>query len=773
MRSTSVRVLRSGLLPAALVVGLTLAALLAVQTPGADVAKYAVYLVYAVLVPGVLVWRSLRGVPRSLVEDLAAGAALGFGMEILTYIALRFVGAPILILAYPAVAIAVFAGVPSLRRHWRFGDEPKAPTWWSWIMAALVTAVLAYIALTFFRTHPLSGPIAAYPYSDMPYNLAIAAELKQRIPPTVSYVLGEPLHYHWFSHADMAAASWGTGIELRTIQLRLAPLAFIALNVIFTGLLAVRLSRRWWTAPVAVLIAYFVSAFSPFSFTTRLFSDERMLAPFQWASATQVAASALLAPALLLLVDRFRGEPGARGQWALIGILLVAAMGAKSTVLILVVAGLGVAGAYRLLLRRELDRTALIGGILGGVLFLFATFVLYGGDSSGMHIDPLAPFTVGSAYDILGVGPWNVSLSMTAFIVGATLTSWLIKYAGIVGLFARRKAPETAVMFLSGMVLAALAVLILFRHPGGSQLYFVRSVLPIMGALGAAGLAAVLPDGRRAGLLIGALGIASLVGALAVELVTDLDGTRIPTRAVMGSNVRVALEVAKSMAAPILIVGVLAGLVWWLARKRILWLRGTALALLLASLAGFGYWTGFVDVRGLTLSAVNDGMGPIRSGSRALPIPDGGLEASRWLRDHSGVNDVVATNVHCYSKYKGHCDNRHFWISAYTERHVLVEGWGYTSQMLSGGQWYYSKFWDPQRLAENDRAFDAPSKDSIGRLESQYGVRWLIVDELNQPASPHLGEFATLRYRIGQTAVYELPSRAKSGSDTPLTSSHR
>ncbi|MDQ1647110.1 MAG: hypothetical protein QOJ50_3294, partial [Cryptosporangiaceae bacterium] len=52
-------------------------------------------------------------------------------------------------------------------------------------------------------------------------------------------------------------------------------------------------------------------------------------------------------------------------------------------------------------------------------------------------------------------------------------------------------------------------------------------------------------------------------------------------------------------------------------------------------------------------------------------------------------------------------------------------------------------------------------------------VRWLIVDELNQPASPHLGEFATLRYRNGQTAVYELPSRGKSGSDTPLSSGHR
>ncbi|MDQ1654946.1 MAG: hypothetical protein QOD41_29 [Cryptosporangiaceae bacterium] len=770
MRLLLSRAVRSGVSPVWLVTVLAAGALLVFQTPVIDLVKYAAYVLYAVAVPGVLVWRSLRGAARSLAEDLAAGVTLGFALEILVYIGLRAAGAPILIVVYPAVVIAVFAGVPALRRHWRSGDAPSAPWWWSWSMAGIVAVVLGYIVLSFFRTHPLTGPIAAFPYSDMPYNLSIAAELKQRIPPSVSYVLGEPLHYHWFSHADMAATSWGTGIELRTLQLRLTPLPFIVLNVLFTGLLAVRLSRRWWTGPVAVGIAYFVSAYSPFSFAGRLFSDERMLSPFQWESATQVAASALLAPALLLLVDRFRGEPGARGQWALIGILLVAAMGAKSTVLILVAAGFVVALVYRLLLRRELNRTALIGAITAGALFVFATVVLYGGDSSGMTLDPLGPFSAGDAYRILGIagpGPLSAmspSLAITIVMVTVTLTSWLIKYAGIAGLYARRKPPETEVVFLSGMVLAAIAIVILFRHPGSSQLYFIRSVLPITGALTAAGLAAALPAGRRTTVTLGALGVASLTGAFAVELITNSGMSQLPTKATLGTNAGIALELAKSMIAPIIIVALLAALVWWLAASHLLRLRGMTMVLLLGSFAGFGFHTGLLGLHKLTVSVENYGIGPLKPG-HALPIPAGGLEASRWLRDHSSTSDVVATNAHCYYKYKGHCDNRHFWIAAYTERQVLIEGWGYTSHMLTGG-WYYSKYWNPARLADNDRAFTRPSPGTIGLLAAKYGVRWLVVDELNQPASPQLGQFAALRYHNGQTAIYELPPR---GSATPIT----
>src|SRR5690349_7972216 len=107
MSSSCLRVARSGAVPALLVVLLAVLALVHFEVTPGEIARYGGYLIYAVLTPGVLIWRSLRGRPRSLLEDVAGGLALGFALEILVYIVLRFTGVPILVLAYPAVVIAV------------------------------------------------------------------------------------------------------------------------------------------------------------------------------------------------------------------------------------------------------------------------------------------------------------------------------------------------------------------------------------------------------------------------------------------------------------------------------------------------------------------------------------------------------------------------------------------------------------------------------------------------------------------------------------------
>jgi hypothetical protein len=107
------------------------------------------------------------------------------------------------------------------------------------------------------------------------------------------------------------------------------------------------------------------------------------------------------------------------------------------------------------------------------------------------------------------------------------------------------------------------------------------------------------------------------------------------------------------------------------------------------------------------------------------------------------------------------CDNRHFWIAAFTERRVLVESWGYTrpiyDEAWSGkGAFFQLPYWDPQRLAENDRLFQSPSRAAAELLRGKYGVRWLLVDRRYDRPSPKLGEVAALRDSNGDTEVYEL-----------------
>jgi hypothetical protein len=74
---------------------------------------------------------------------------------------------------------------------------------------------------------------------------------------------------------------------------------------------------------------------------------------------------------------------------------------------------------------------------------------------------------------------------------------------------------------------------------------------------------------------------------------------------------------------------------------------------------------------------------PIKGGTPpGLTVPADGINAARWLRDHSDTDDLVATNLHCawYTTNFDSCNPVSSWVSAYSERRVLVEGWAYTSK---------------------------------------------------------------------------------------------
>jgi hypothetical protein len=143
-------------------------------------------------------------------------------------------------------------------------------------------------------------------------------------------------------------------------------------------------------------------------------------------------------------------------------------------------------------------------------------------------------------------------------------------------------------------------------------------------------------------------------------------------------------------------------------------------------------------------------------------VPGEGIAVATWLRDHSDPADLVATNLHCRQSTEAPavCDARQFWISGYSERHVLVEGWAYTPNALASAReagvgYAVAPFWDPPLLALNDRAFSHPSPAVLAELRDGYGVRWLFAD-LTHVDMAALGGEADLRYRDGDYAVYEV-----------------
>jgi hypothetical protein len=132
--------------------------------------------------------------------------------------------------------------------------------------------------------------------------------------------------------------------------------------------------------------------------------------------------------------------------------------------------------------------------------------------------------------------------------------------------------------------------------------------------------------------------------------------------------------------------------------------------------------------------------------------------AARWVRDHSSPDDVLATNVHCQpvTYLRDTCDARVFWLSAYAERRVLVEGWLFAPR-VAGVQ---GPFWDQALFDLNEAAIADPTPERLAELRDRYGVRWLVVENGRAgqaEPSPRLAELADRRHTEGSITVYEIP----------------
>jgi hypothetical protein len=708
-----------------------------------SIALFAGYVALGITLPGTLVWRALHRGDAILAADLAAGTALGYVGEVLTYIPARAIGLPLLVLAWPVGVLAAFLAIPRLRRHWRRRPSHRPPALWSWSLAAAFAAVLFW-SCKFFRLYGLSWPYYSAPDTDSTFHLALIGEAKHHMPMATPWVSGEPLYYHWFVYAEMAATSWVTGIEPQVLLLRLALLPMLAAFVVLVAVLGVKLFKHWWTGIAAVVVTLFVIAPYPYGWSLADFytglgfspvDDGSALRLTVWTGPTQTFGALLFVPVVLLLVDL------AATRWVLLGVLLIGVMGAKATYLPLLLAGLLTVLA-RHLIRRRLHRPVLVATGITVALLAVAQFALFGGRDQGLHVEPLHDV------ETSGLNPTGIFLEAgwerLTLLTALAMACWIAIWAGISGLVRHRTSISDGIVLMLGLSAAGIGATLLLGQDGDSQRFFFESARPYLSLAAVGGLAAVV--GRRS---VGALVGAAVAGLATVLVVRRFTGTSMPTDYVPPMRHLILLLVGPYAALAAVAVG--AAVLLGLARRRIGALRGISHALLIALLAGFGL-SGTVH----TFAQVGTN-GTWRHADPVNPIVSEGTRAAgRWLRDHSDPNDLVATNVHCLPSDDTACMNLHFSVAAYTERRVLVEGWGFTAtaheRAAALGLWSgWVPFWRPDVLADNDRAFASPSPETVGRLRDRYGVRWLFVD-----TGQSLDGAATLRFRSGNCAVYEI-----------------
>lgn len=698
--------------PAAAAYGFVVGVLLVTGTPLLDVGRYTAYAALAVLLPGTLVYRALRRQPHTLVEDLAFGAAVGLVLELAAWFVFVRAGLEDWLWVWPAFVVVTFALVRPLRRHWWVRGYTAVPRGWAWSVTAVIAGFTLYLWDSFLRRNPiLPASEGQAQYLDLPFQMSIAGAATHQAPPELPQVAGEPLHYHWFGFAHMGAASLVSGVDLPTVFLRLAVPALCALAIVLVAVVGWRISGRAGAGIGAAVLMFTIGEFGYENGIRQLFGTQTTF--IVWGSPSMTYSWVLLLPLIAVLVDVVRSR-SERGTWVLAALFLAASTGAKASSVPVVAGALGLTGLALLITRRRIVWPIAAALGLTIVAQVFATAVLFAFESHGVTIKPLSGL---EPY----VGPaWSWPLVIVAFLLNMQL-----RLAGIFALGRRLLTDPEKVFLLSGAVIGPVIYLVV-AHPGSSNQYFVRAGFAFGVILSAWGWAEVV--GRwRWSLLAFAAGLGVLLTVIQLTWRAGFS----PTPAYD------PLLPLLTWALTLTVVAMLVSAVW----------RSPAFLLTGVLVAG---------APGLVMDAAAAHRYPNGGAYAVTLLPASRVATARWVYEHSDPDDVLATNVHCaqLTLHVG-CDARSFWLSAYAQRAVLVEGWTFAPRMVGLPLGPEAPFWDPALLALNDVAFYEPTGERLDALRAK-GVRWLVADSAVRPVSPLLAGLATVRYQNGSLTVYEL-----------------
>ncbi len=585
---------------------------------------------------------------------------------------------------------------------------------------------MVYVGVSLFAETRLPGDGSVTLNQDVTWGISLAADLLHHFPLSDPNVSGQPLPYHYFVSAHMAAASQVTGLDLPLIYLRLQALPLIACAVVGFAAAGQRLFGSATTGTLAGGLTMLVG---------ELQLDPRLIGVGQvvflgtlftliLASPSFVLGIVILIPLLVLLAERLASERGTLAEWALLALLVVGASGAKITILPLLALALVFYAGWLLLRTRRIARPVIVSAAI--VIGVMGAFYLnqYRGHSSGVELDLTA------GYDFIQSMPGITTLKDGAesflpdFPGRGGLLDVVAVPVGLLGLFAaqlcgvwlylRRRTepvPVAGVWLLCVLAAGALGMAVLIDRSAYSQLYYVFYATMAGGLLAAAGFVdswtAAEPRDRRSvlGLTGGFLAVLAL--AIAVILaVADLDAG-LPTTGAFW---------ALYAAFVVLLVAT-----WAVARRR---LSSRALAPLVVCIGIVA--VGLIDAPvDHVIPALKDR--PAATDARANLTPELN-DAFVWVRDNTDEEAIVATS------FPGPLN---FDPAAFSERRVFLGGWAYSDESRGAGYGLVvtgeaNPFAD--RLALNTAAFTGDA-EALEALRGD-GVDYLIVDRVNGPQPP-------------------------------------
>jgi len=752
----------------------------------ATVVRFVAFECLFVVMPGcvlvALLWRDRVGWWRTVAIGWPLGYVIAIGAYALSaaiHARQLFVLLPVLVLS-----VAVVRVLFDRARYgsWCFnliGSRHSTPTDERDRRIALLTTALAvsvalvFLALSVYVTQPLPERASSVAYlPDTVFDITLAANARHHWPITEPFVAGAQLHYYTGVFIYAAAINQVTHIPIATIFLRLIHPGIIVLVSLQLMLLAGRRGESIWTGPIAAILFLLVGELTldetwfeaPYPTLTKLVADS-----------PSYGLGIPLFLALLLVMRRqltAEDDDGANGSTVtrrqrigaglVFTALLVGLSATKTPAAVDLLGGLALYSIWRYLTFRHARMLIAYLALTIAVVIIIYFTMIAGGASSTLYVSPF-----NYLYNTIFAGTFELPPIAMHVAVPAAGMAWCLLFCAPLSaggwLLLRRSdsVPMAGLMF--SIFVCSLGGYLLLAAPYNGQFYFMVYGYIAMLPLAAIGLTRIWSDLDRRG------------------------------RRRMGWACLIALVFGLVLAASSSLMVVLAGaggLTESVGRNLVAWLTWYAIAYGLVAVTLL--WMSIRMSRSLapaircravpiavclippltTLGAVR----ALSSGGSELvntilqrrqvevdSASHRGITAALyrgliWVSDHTSPCTVIAVNNH-YSDATMK-DSRYFYYSAFTERSVYLESWGFTAN----GEYGQKPF--PRRLALNDAATIAGSASSLRRLQRE-GVSYILIDKTHGPDTREPAGLARLVFRNGALDVYRLIApRAGSKSAT-------
>lgn len=711
------------------------------DTPELLLLRYFTVFLVSTTMPGMLLWRALSSGGRGTLVDLAMGTGLGILVQLVLWFIFVSFGIGEWLLLGSVLQLVPFLAVPRMRRFWTsVPQEERVPTWVTAALVGLYSLTLVRFSETFTSALP---PAANNWYQDQYWHLGNAAGLLTRNHLIDMRVAHDALTYHWLPSAHTASQALTTGIDLPLLFTRMWVVPLFAAVVVLAAAAGKNLTGQWWPG---VLAAGMVVLTPDLSFTGVHIPGGPALHAY---SGSQTFSVVILLMILYLFITLLRRNRLSAGEWIVLGTALLTAPGSKSTVLPVLICGLAL-GLLMSLIRRRNRRTMAIA--LGATVVAFvAVLPILGDDGTGARFKLFSSLRNSNFYpSALGLSPAEqefgggiLPMSVLTYLGLVTFAvialSYVVSYAWVwVGLPALRKGSgHEGGWVLLGMGIAGLAAMMIIDHDGKSQVYFFKTGLLGWYLLATWGLHLLSQRLERP---VHAIAAGALSGAAAMSLLRSVIPDHISPERPLYS---LALVVATTLV--ILTFGALL-LLFSIDRTR---RQAVALGAASAAIAG----SLLFPITSLSTASPDE--------TQSWAISSEEFRAADWLRMNSDPQDIVATNAHCWgSPSPDQCNTRSFWVSGFTERPVLIEGWAYTDEAhsahgVNGDSFALQPFYDAELWELNEAAFSNPRAETMAALRAE-GVTWLFAAAQRSDLANDIGSFATEVFSNGDVTIYRL-----------------